>query len=61
MESRLQQQLQSIDYAISDNRSRKLVQRDWREESVLRLQLIDLKYRRRALLKQLASNKVGKK
>jgi hypothetical protein len=49
---RLQQNLSSVDHAIVANRSRKLVQRDWREEGVLRLQLIDLMYRRQALLRQ---------
>lgn len=45
--------LLTIDYAISSNRARKLVQRDWREEGVLRLELIDLRYKRRALLQQM--------
>lgn len=46
--------LRAIDNAIAANKTRKLLQRDWREEGVLRLELIDLKYKRQSLQVQMA-------
>jgi len=40
----LRERLATVDAAIGNERARKLLQRDWREEAVLRMRLIDLHF-----------------
>jgi len=42
----LRERLNHVHAAIDSDRARKLVLRDWREEVVLRMRLIDLNFRR---------------
>ena len=42
----LRERLAVVNAAIGAERARKLLQRDWREEAVIRMRLIDLHFRR---------------
>ena len=42
----LRERLAVVNAAIGVERARKLLQRDWREEAVIRMRLIDLHFRR---------------